>query len=250
MNDPYQVLGVSPNASDDEIKTAYRKLAKQYHPDLNQGSPKAEAKMKEINEAYTVLIKQKNNQSDGYRQSYGPGGSSSGSYGGGYGQNGGYGQSGGYGGFDFGSFEEFFRNAQRGSYGGRSQSTYYVEKNPELKKVERAVLEGQYQRAIELLASVANRKAAWYYWSAKANQGMGNRIAALSDARTAARMDPYEEAFQQLVNQLQASGQTYRQQGTSRGFSNYLCSNPCMTMIVANLVCNCCCNAGRGVVCC
>ena len=52
MNDPYQVLGVSPSASDDEVKAAYRALAKKYHPDRNNGSPEAEKKMMQINDAY------------------------------------------------------------------------------------------------------------------------------------------------------------------------------------------------------
>ena len=52
MQDPYQVLGVSRNASEDEIKRAYRKLAMQYHPDLNPGDEAAAKKMNEINEAY------------------------------------------------------------------------------------------------------------------------------------------------------------------------------------------------------
>ena len=56
---PYEVLGVPMSATDDQIKAAYRKLAKKYHPDLNGGSAAAEAKMKEINEAYNLLIKHK-----------------------------------------------------------------------------------------------------------------------------------------------------------------------------------------------
>ena len=65
MRDPYEVLGLTPGASDDEIKAAYRKLAKKYHPDLNGGSPEAERKMKEVNDAYTYLIKNKGQGSYG-----------------------------------------------------------------------------------------------------------------------------------------------------------------------------------------
>src|SRR5690606_11567153 len=51
----YKVLGVAESASQDEIKKAYRKLAKQYHPDKNKGDAKAEARFKEISEAYDIL---------------------------------------------------------------------------------------------------------------------------------------------------------------------------------------------------
>ena len=58
MTDPYKVLGVDRNASEEEIKKAYRKLSRMYHPDANVNNPnkdQAEAKFKEINEAYECL---------------------------------------------------------------------------------------------------------------------------------------------------------------------------------------------------
>lgn len=94
--DYYETLGVSKNASDDEIKSAYRKLAKTYHPDLNKNSDEATAKFKEISEAYEVLSDPKK------RSNYDQFGSADGpAFGGG---------GGGFGGFsDFsGGFSDFF----------------------------------------------------------------------------------------------------------------------------------------------
>lgn len=77
MDDPYKVLGVSPDASDEEIKSAYRRLAKQYHPDRNPGDKEAAKKMQQINDAYDrIKNPEKSRQSQGYgyggynRQSY------------------------------------------------------------------------------------------------------------------------------------------------------------------------------------
>ena len=53
--DYYEVLGLSKGASEEELKKAYRKLAKKYHPDVNPGDKQAEAKFKELNEAYSIL---------------------------------------------------------------------------------------------------------------------------------------------------------------------------------------------------
>lgn len=101
--DYYEVLGLSKGASDDEIKKAYRKLAKKYHPDLNQDDPSAESKFKEVNEANDILSdSEKRARYDqfghaGVDPSYGGGGS------GGFGGFGGFGGGfDGFGGFDFG----------------------------------------------------------------------------------------------------------------------------------------------------
>lgn len=101
--DYYEVLGVSKDSSADEIKKAYRKLAKQYHPDMNPGNSEAEIKFKEVNEAYDVLSdSDKKAKYDAYGHAAfdpaaGGGGAGFGGFGGGFGD------------FDFGDiFSSFF----------------------------------------------------------------------------------------------------------------------------------------------
>jgi len=116
--DYYEVLGVDKNAGEDEIKKAYRKVAKKYHPDLHPGDKTAESKFKEANEAYEVLSdsskKQRYDQFGhaGVDPSYGGGGGS------------GYG-AGGFGGFDFsdiGDLGDIFGSFFGGGFGGRQGS--------------------------------------------------------------------------------------------------------------------------------
>jgi len=87
MSDPYKVLGISPKASDDEVKKAYRELARKYHPDNYHENPLADLaqeKMKEVNEAYDAILRMRNGGSaGGGNRSYG-GASGGGNYSGQY----------------------------------------------------------------------------------------------------------------------------------------------------------------------
>ena len=243
--DPYEVLGVPYGATNDQIKSAYRILAKKYHPDLNGGSATAEFRMKEINEAYTMLIKNKGNS-----RASAPGGQF-------------YRQSqnayGGYGGFGsnssqqdaynpFSSFEQFFRQSQQRQYSGDSSSTYF-ERDARFRSVEEAVKNQDYAKAQRLLQNIFDRPAQWFYWNARVNIGIGNRMAAIDNIKMAVQLAPDEQAFRTLYVELLESGKQYRQQRTQFGFGRAICSNPCVSCVAVNLFFNCCCNQQCGCCC-
>ena len=112
MKDYYKTLGVEKNASQDDIKKAFRKLAHEYHPDKNKGNKEAEQKFKEASEAYSTL------SDTNKRANYDRFGAAGANMGGGAGAQGGFGGfgggQGGFGGFDFSQFQ------QQGGFGGFS----------------------------------------------------------------------------------------------------------------------------------
>ena len=231
MRDPYEVLGVSRDASDEDVKKAYRKLAKQYHPDVNPGDKTAEEKMKEINAAYDAI-------KNGTAGQYGQQGSAQGGYGG-YG----YGGYSGFGGAGQGGWQTYTWDPFKGwqAY-GQQQSYQDPEETTELRAARNYIAARHYAEALHVLSSIADRTAKWYYYSAIANAGQGNRIVALEHARQACKMDPGNAEYETYLDELERGGNAYRQAGGyGQGMSM---GRYCASLCVANLMCNLCCRMG------
>lgn len=240
MYDPYAVLGVSRNATDEEIKKAYRALSRKYHPDANINNPnkeQAEEKFKEIQQAYQqIMYEKEHGTSGGYGQN-------------GYGQSGYGGQSSQYGGgsyWDFGGFGDFF-----GGFGGsqgQSRTSGTDEESTYKQAAANYIRSGHYKEALNVLNSMNKRDAHWYYLSAIANSGMGNNVAALEYAEKAMQMEPGSQEYRQLYAQLQNGGSWYQGQRQNYGSGMGGSGSFCMKLCIANLICNMCC--GGGGLCC
>ena len=231
MTDPYQVLGVSRDASTEEIKKAYRTLSRKYHPDANINNPnkaEAEEKFKQVQQAYKQIMEEKENGTSSYSSQGSYGGSyGSGGYGGSYG-NGGYG--GNYGGYNYGSSTE----------------------DAELRAAANYLNNMRYQEAMRVLNNISRHNAQWYYLHAIANAGLGNNISAVQDAQTAVNMEPDNMQYRQLLSQIQGGGQWYTDMGQGYGYERAGgdMGKWCCECLAINAMCNCCCYGGRGFYCC
>ncbi|MDO5010603.1 MAG: DnaJ domain-containing protein, partial [Intestinibacter bartlettii] len=214
MTDPYQVLGVSRDASKEEIKKAYRKLSKKYHPDANINNPNKdqyEEKFKEIQQAYQSIMKMKNGGSN-----------TSGGYGyGNYSDQGGYGYgNNSYGNQqDFGDFEDFFRafGFDTGGQGGYNPN-FNQEEDVHLRAALNYFNNGYYNEARNVLDNIENRTSRWYYYSANVNYKLGNNIKALEEAKIALNMEPNNIQYKRLVDLLEGRGNWYNQQQRTYGY--------------------------------
>ena len=181
MNDPYQILGVPETATDEEVKRAYRELARKYHPDNYHDNPLADLaqeKMKDINAAYEQITKMRS------------GGRSGGN---------GYSSAGGYSGYQ--------------QYGGQSASGSSV-----LQQVRIAIQTGNISRAEALLANYSDHNAEWNFLRGAVCYRRGWMDEAKRYYQTACQMDPGNAEYRQALEFMERGTQTaYRPGGQPFG---------------------------------
>ena len=243
MSDPYQVLGVNSSDSEDTIAQAYRKMAKKYHPDLNPGNKEAEKKMREVNAAYEQIRTQKHGGAT-YERASG-GGFSGNPYGGSYGNGQ---QSGPFGEGPYASGAEWDLNDLFNMFmGGQQQQQRQRQQQqqrpstPQMQAVYNFIQHRQYNEAIRVLSDQTERNAEWYYYSALANSGIGNRVTAMNHAREAVRHEPNNENYQILMEQFERGGFEYNQAGQGYGFNMSSAGNLMTRLCVGYAIFSCFC---------
>lgn len=201
MNDPYQILGVPETATDEEVKRAYRELARKYHPDNYHDNPLADLaqeKMKDINAAYEQITKMRS------------GGRSGGN---------GYSSAGGYSGYQ--------------QYGGQSASGSSV-----LQQVRIAIQTGNISRAEALLANYSDHNAEWNFLRGAVCYRRGWMDEAKRYYQTACQMDPGNAEYRQALEFMERGPQTaYRPGG--QPFGTEACGgNLCLPLCCLWTLCN------------
>lgn len=210
MRDPYQVLGIPSTATDEEVKKAYRNLARKYHPDNYHDNPLedlAQERMKEINEAYeTIRTQRKAAQSGG--QSYG-------------GCTGGYSQ--GY-------------NA--GAYGGVWQ------------RVRLAISQGNLNLAEELLNAQTDHNGEWNFLKGAVCYKRGWMDEARRYYETAVQMDPGNAEYQRALDMINGNGAAYRPNGYGHVSTGSCAGDNCTSLCAACACMNCLFGGGGYYFCC
>ena len=214
MTDPYQVLGVSPSATDEQIKSAYRELARKYHPDNYVNNPLADLaqeKMKEINEAYDQIQRQRKQQ----QQSYSGQASANRGY-----SNAGY---------------------SRQSYSGQGRSQFA--------DIRQLLNSNRLSEAEELLEGIPQqrRDAEWYYLRGRVFYVHGWLDQAYSYYTRAVQMNPGNTEYQTALNQLMWQRNTGRPSGGYGDYRNVQSGGMSGCDMCSGLICaDCCCECMSG----
>ena len=198
MRDPYQVLGVPSTATDEEVKKAYRDLARKYHPDNYHDNPLADLaqeRMKEINEAYEAVQSQRKAARAG-------------------------GYSGGYGGYQAGY--------QSGYQSGGSR----------YQRIRMAISQGNLNLAEELLNAMTDHDAEWSFLKGAICYRRGWLDEARRYYQTAVNMDPDNQEYQRALDIAEGRSTAYRPEGYDNVTTGTCGNGDCLRLCGATLCCN------------